>query len=98
MATSSTRKPVAAKPKAAPLPARRRIRLTSCRGIRRELAALYTAARLGELPTSDASRLASVLDILRRTLEAGELETRIRALEAERAAPAGFTVKLRGRP
>jgi hypothetical protein len=74
----------------------RRFRLTSCRGVRRELAALYADARLGRVPTADASRLANILDVLRRTLEAGELEARLAALEAERAAPA-VNINLGGR-
>jgi hypothetical protein len=62
-------------------PRPRRIRLSDCRDIRRELAALYRDARFGEVATADASRLANILDILRRAVESGDLEQRLERLE-----------------
>jgi len=62
--------------------------LESLRDVRRELADLYRAARGGELPAQEASRLANVLDILRRAIaddEAAGLSERLGRLEAELA-------------
>jgi hypothetical protein len=73
----------------APRP-RRRIRLSDCRDIRRELASVYRDARHGSLAVADASRLASVLDILRRAIEADDLEQRLERLE-QRLEPEGPT-------
>jgi hypothetical protein len=54
-----------------------------------ELAKLYRRTRRGEVDVADASKLASVLGILRTCLEAGDVETRIRTLEASLAAQPG---------
>jgi hypothetical protein len=54
-----------------------------------ELAKLYRRTRRGEVDVADASKLASVLAILRQCLEAGDVEQRIRSLEATLAAQPG---------
>ena len=46
-----------------------------------EAGRLYKAARRGEVPPADASRLASVLALIARVIEGADLETRIEALE-----------------
>ena len=46
-----------------------------------ELAVLYRDARRGHIETLDASRLATILNILRQTLESYALEERICSLE-----------------
>jgi hypothetical protein len=47
----------------------------------RELAKIYREARAGVRETADVSRLANVLSILGRLIEAGELEQRLERLE-----------------
>ena len=47
-----------------------------------ELARVYRDARRGQLDTLDASRLASILNTLRQTLESHDLENRIKRLES----------------
>jgi len=42
-----------------------------------ELGRLYRHARWGEIPVADASRLATILAVMRQCLEASELERRI---------------------
>ena len=46
-----------------------------------ELARMYREARRGEISASDASKLASVLAVLRQCLEASDLEKRMAELE-----------------
>ena len=46
-----------------------------------ELARMYREARRGEISASDASKLASVLAVLRQCLEASDLEKRMADLE-----------------
>jgi hypothetical protein len=55
--------------------------LASAEDVRRELARLYRQARAGRLEVGDASRLANVLQILSRSIETSDLETRLTALE-----------------
>jgi hypothetical protein len=43
---------------------------------------IFSDSRRGLLPTSDASRLAHVVDIARRAIESGDVEKRLAALEA----------------
>ena len=50
--------------------------------IRRELVSSYTDARQARLDPKDASRLASVLAIVGRMIESGELEARLAELES----------------
>jgi hypothetical protein len=57
-------------------------RLDTLPRVRRELVRLYTDARQGRLDPCDASRLASVLALVGRLIEGGELETRLAELEA----------------
>ena len=47
-----------------------------------EMGKLYRQARRGEINSADASRLASILALMRQGLEASELERRLAALEA----------------
>ncbi len=56
-------------------------RLDSLRGVRRELARLYTDARQGRLQTGDASRLAFILATLAKLIEQEDLEHRVTLLE-----------------
>jgi hypothetical protein len=46
-----------------------------------ELARMYREARRGEISAGDASKLASVLAVLRQCLEASDLEKRMAELE-----------------
>ena len=62
-------------------PPRRVKRITDMSGVLREINSIYGAARRGMIPASDASRLASVVDIARRALESGDLEKRLKQLE-----------------
>lgn len=64
-------------------PPRPRLRLTTVREVRRELAKLYTEARTGKIETSDATRLAYLLTSLANMIRDSEMEERIEALEAE---------------
>ena len=57
-------------------------RLTTVGQVAAELGRLYRHARWGEIPVADASRLATILGIMRQCLEASELETRIAEMEA----------------
>ena len=56
-------------------------RLDSAIRVRRELARLYGEARGGTLDVGAASKLANILQILGRMIEAGDLEERISILE-----------------
>lgn len=49
--------------------------------MRRELAALYREARSGRLPPSDATKLAHILEIMRRMFETSELQDRVELVE-----------------
>jgi hypothetical protein len=61
----------------------RRFRLTTVRGCRAELAALYTEARnKAGVDWAEAARAASVLQILSRMIEGSDIEVRIDRLEA----------------
>jgi hypothetical protein len=55
-------------------------------GVLREINSIYNAGRRGLIPASDCSKLASVVDIARRTLESGDLEKRLKSLEAQLGA------------
>jgi hypothetical protein len=65
-------------------PASRRFRLTTARGCRAELAAVYADARngTGKIDWADAARAASVLQTITRMIEGGEIEARLEALES----------------
>lgn len=77
MSTKRTR----ATPSNSAEPPRLRLKLASAEDVRRELARLYRQARAGRLEVGDASRLANVLQILSRSIETSDLETRLTALE-----------------
>jgi hypothetical protein len=60
--------------------------LDTAANIRRELARLYRAARRASGPSPDASsagRLAFILGMIQRSIEADELTRRVEAVEAE---------------
>ena len=49
--------------------------------VRAEAARLYRAGRRGELPAQDAGRLGTVLALVAKLIEGGELEARMTRLE-----------------
>jgi len=51
--------------------------------MRRELATVYREMRAGRLPPSDGTKLAHVLEIMRRMYETSELETRVELVERQ---------------
>jgi len=63
------------------LPPRSKIDLHDGHAIRRELGTLYRDARTGKVSTQDATRLAYILDLLRRAYETGVLQDRLEQLE-----------------
>jgi hypothetical protein len=64
-------------------PGRRRFRLTSARGCRKELAGVYSEARnRGGMDWQDAARAASVLMTLVRMIEGSDFEARLDRIEA----------------
>ena len=56
-------------------------KLNTLGGVVAELGRLYREARRGEVTVGDASKLATILAILRSALEAGALEARVAELE-----------------
>lgn len=58
-----------------------KIDLRDAHAIRRELGSVYRDMRAGRLQTQDGTRLAYVLDLLRRAVETGELQERIEQIE-----------------
>jgi hypothetical protein len=58
-------------------------RLDTLPRCRRELARLYRDARLDKTDAQTAARLASIVAIIARLIEGGELEERLAALEAQ---------------
>jgi hypothetical protein len=62
-------------------PVRRRFRLTSARGCRRELVSVYAAARSGELDWGSATKAAYILLTLIRVIEGVDFEDRIKLIE-----------------
>jgi hypothetical protein len=56
-------------------------RLDTLAGIRKELGRVYREARRGELHASTATRLAYILETLRKGIELEVIEQRLRALE-----------------
>jgi hypothetical protein len=63
--------------------ARRRIYLRTVGHILTELGHQYRAADQGRLPWQDARAAASILREMRHTLEGGDFETRLQALERQ---------------
>ena len=53
------------------------------------LNSVYRDMRSGALPTVDGSRMANCLDVLRRAIESGDLEQRVKSLEAQLGARQG---------
>jgi hypothetical protein len=64
-----------------PTPLTRRPRLTTLRGVRRELSVLYTELRTGVVNAGVAGRAAFILNSITKVLEVELLERRIDALE-----------------
>lgn len=60
---------------------RLRLPLRNMGDLQNELARLYRSAKVGDVPVTDASRLANILQILGRLIEGTELERRIAQLE-----------------
>jgi hypothetical protein len=56
--------------------------LATMGGVVTELARLYRQARWGQIEVADASRLATILGIMRQCLESSEIEARMAELEA----------------
>lgn len=56
-------------------------RLDTPRGVRVELARLYTEARRGNIDTADAYRLSLILGQLSKVMDVSELATRLEELE-----------------
>jgi hypothetical protein len=65
-------------------------RLTTVGQVAAELGRLYRQARRGDVAVAGASRLATILAVMRQCLEASELERRIAEMEAA-LAPANAT-------
>jgi hypothetical protein len=62
-------------------PTPKRFELSSLRGIRRELAAVYRLARVGELELQNATKLAYLLSTLGKLSESELIEARLIRLE-----------------
>ena len=58
-----------------------KIDLRDAQAIRREMAVVYRDMRSGRIDTSDGTKLAYVLDMIRKAYETGILEERITQLE-----------------
>ncbi len=58
------------------------VKLATLRHVREELSRLYRAARVGKIPTSDATRLGYLLAQIRDTIMAEDIEKRLESLEA----------------
>jgi hypothetical protein len=56
-------------------------RLTDLDGVTRELARVYRHARRGEIDSSKAYRLATILGTMAKTMETSELEKRLDEIE-----------------
>jgi hypothetical protein len=63
-------------------PRRLRLPLSTALDVRRELARLYRGMKAGQIAPGDGTKLAYVLNILRQTIEASDIEQRLEALEA----------------
>jgi hypothetical protein len=63
-----------------------KIDLRDAHAIRRELAAVYRDMRVGRIEPQDGTRLAYVLDLIRKAFETGVLQDRITSLESIIAA------------
>lgn len=61
-----------------------KIDLRDAHAIRRELGSVYRDMRSGRITSQDGTRLAYVLDLMRKAYETAVLEDRVITLEAER--------------
>ncbi len=61
-----------------------KIDLRDAHAIRRELGSVYRDMRSGRITSQDGTRLAYVLDLMRKAYETAVLEDRVIALEAKR--------------
>jgi hypothetical protein len=78
-APTQENKPAASKP---PTPKKyARIPLRTIGEVQSEAGRIYRLARSGQMDSAECSRLASVLALIARMIEGGELEKRIAALE-----------------
>ncbi len=68
-----------------PVPPDKPLRLDSLKRVRLELARVYSDARAGRVTTQDATRLAYVLDCIKKCIMDADLEERVAQLEAEHA-------------
>jgi hypothetical protein len=66
-----------------PTPGRRKAVLNTLEGIRREMARVYRDAESGRRDTAEASKLVYILGQIGKVLEATEIETRLKLLEAK---------------
>jgi hypothetical protein len=71
--------PVLQGKKLAPTPSK--IDLRDVHALRRELAAVYRDMRAGRIPAQDGTRLAYVLDLIRKAFETEDLKKRIELIE-----------------
>ncbi len=60
-----------------------KIDLRDAHAIRRELGSVYRDMRSGRIATSDGTKLAFVLDLLRRAVETSDLQDRIALIERQ---------------
>lgn len=60
-----------------------KIDLRDAHAIRRELGSVYRDMRAGRIATSDGTKLAFVLDLLRRAVETSDLQDRIALIERQ---------------
>lgn len=60
-----------------------KIDLRDSHAIRRELGSVYRDMRAGRIATSDGTKLAFVLDLLRRAVETSDLQDRIALIEEQ---------------
>lgn len=65
------------------------IRLTTADDIRVEMAKVYRAAKRGQMPTQDATRLVYILGEMRKAIELDVIEQRVQELEDDHARTAG---------
>ena len=74
-------------PTSSPDPTPKRIKLTTVRGVRREMATVYADCRQGRVDPVIGSKLTYMLTSIAKVLEASDLEQRIAALEGKANLP-----------
>jgi hypothetical protein len=62
---------------------RRGVELSSVQACRRELSRIYRKVRKGEVPVSEGTRFAYLLNVIADLVERGELEERLRRIELQ---------------